>query len=183
MMPPRCVQAVAAHPDDLEFSCAGALALWARQGTRVIYLICTSGEACFDRPDTVLCWDPIVRWINESMFNCPDHRAAAQAAVDAVFPFAGLVYLHEGFSREGPQPCKPDHLFVFRFEGGDTFFDIEQTFDSEFTSLKKHQSQIKDWDPGSCIGRVAERQGRAGGVRYAEAFKVIRFNRPPTCGR
>jgi LmbE family N-acetylglucosaminyl deacetylase len=27
---PRCVLAVAAHPDDLEISCAGTLAWWAR---------------------------------------------------------------------------------------------------------------------------------------------------------
>ena len=48
---PKCALAVAAHPDDLEFSCAGTLALWARQGTKVIFLICTSGEAGFDRPN------------------------------------------------------------------------------------------------------------------------------------
>ena len=174
---PRCVLAVAAHPDDLEFSCAGTLALWIRQGTKVVYLICTSGEAGFDRPglsreeriairegeqraaaevlgvqevvflrepdgllqpslelrrkivqeirrfqpDTVLCWDPAVFWINDSMVNHPDHRAAAQATVDAVFPSAGLTYLHEDFTREGLKPWKPDHLFIFRFDGGDTF--------------------------------------------------------------
>ena len=230
---PRCVLAVAAHPDDLEFSCAGTLALWARQGARIIYLICTSGEAGFDRPglsreeriairegeqraaaevlgvrevvflrepdglvepnlslrrkivreirrvqpDTVLCWDPTVIWINDSLVNHPDHRAAAQATVEAVFPSAGLIYLHEDFSNEGLKPCKPDHLFIFSFDGGDTFTDIEEIIDLKIAALKKHQSQIGGWDPEPIIRNLAERQGRTGGIKYAESFKVIHLNR------
>lgn len=232
---PRCVLAVAAHPDDLEFSCAGTLALWIGQGAKVVYLICTSGEAGFDgpgmsrkeriairegeqraaaevlgidevvflreldgllepnlalrrkivreirrvQPDTVLCWDPAVLWINNSMVNHPDHRAAAQATVDAVFPSAGLVYLHEEFTREGLNPWKPDRLFIFRFDGGEVFSDIEETIDLKIAALKKHRSQIKDWDPEPFIRKVAERQGKAGGMRSAEAFKVIQLNKPP----
>jgi LmbE family N-acetylglucosaminyl deacetylase len=233
---PRCVLAVAAHPDDLEFSCAGTLALWAGQGTKVVYLLCTSGEAGFDRPglsreqriaireaeqqaaaevlgvrevvflrepdgllepnlelrrkivreirrfqpDTILCWDPTVFWINDSMVNHPDHRAAAQATVDAVFPSAGLIYLYEDLTGEGLRPCKPDQLFIFRFDGGDTFSDIEETIDLKINALRKHQSQIRDWDPEPFIRKTAERQGRVGGMRYAEAFKVIPLNKPPT---
>lgn len=35
---------VAAHPDDLDFGCAGTLARWVRAGVDVTYLICTRGE-------------------------------------------------------------------------------------------------------------------------------------------
>ena len=35
---------VAAHPDDPEFACAGALVRWVDQGCRVHYLLCTSGD-------------------------------------------------------------------------------------------------------------------------------------------
>ena len=231
---PKCVLAVAAHPDDLEFSCAGTLALWTKQGTKVVYLICTSGEAGFDRPglsreeriairegeqraaaevlgvdevvflrepdgllepnldlrrkivreirrfqpDAVLCWDPTVLWISETMVNHPDHRAAAQATVDAVFPSAGLIYLHEDFAGEGLSPCKPDRLFIFRFDGGDTFSEIEETIDLKIAALKKHQSQIKEWDPETILRRMAERQGRANGIHYAETFRVIELKKP-----
>ena len=48
---PRCALAVSAHSNDPKSSCAGTLALWIRQGTKVVYLICTSGEAGFDRPN------------------------------------------------------------------------------------------------------------------------------------
>jgi LmbE family N-acetylglucosaminyl deacetylase len=231
---PRCALAVAAHPDDLEFSCAGTLALWAKQGTKVVYLICTSGEAGFDQPnlsqeeriaireaeqraaaeilgvrevvffrepdglleptielrrkivreirrfqpDVVLCWDPSVLWINDSLVNHPDHRAAAQATVDAVFPSAGLIYLHEDFTREGLKPWKPDRLFVVSFDGGDTFTDIEETMNLKIAALKKHQSQIRDWDPEPFLRKVAERQGRRGGISFAETFRVIQLHKP-----
>ena len=38
------VLVIAAHPDDAEFGAAGTLAGWIREGRRVAYLICTSGE-------------------------------------------------------------------------------------------------------------------------------------------
>ena len=37
--------AVAAHPDDLEYGAASAIARWTAQGKKVIYLLITSGEA------------------------------------------------------------------------------------------------------------------------------------------
>jgi LmbE family N-acetylglucosaminyl deacetylase len=36
--------AIVAHPDDIEFSCAGTLARWARAGARISYVLCTSGD-------------------------------------------------------------------------------------------------------------------------------------------
>ena len=47
---PESVLVVAAHPDDIEFACAGTLALWARGGARLRYVLCTSGEAGIDDP-------------------------------------------------------------------------------------------------------------------------------------
>jgi LmbE family N-acetylglucosaminyl deacetylase len=41
---PESALAIVAHPDDIEFGCAGTLARWARQGARIIYVVCTSGE-------------------------------------------------------------------------------------------------------------------------------------------
>lgn len=36
--------AIFAHPDDIEFECAGTAALWAKAGAEVVYLLCTSGD-------------------------------------------------------------------------------------------------------------------------------------------
>ncbi|MBV8932678.1 MAG: PIG-L family deacetylase [Kutzneria sp.] len=44
----RRALAVVAHPDDLEYGGAGAVARWTRQGKQVIYLLVTRGEAGID---------------------------------------------------------------------------------------------------------------------------------------
>src|SRR5919107_2027235 len=40
--------AIVAHPDDMEFGAAAAVARWTRQGKEVIYVMVTSGEAGID---------------------------------------------------------------------------------------------------------------------------------------
>ena len=45
---PESAMVVAAHPDDIEFTCAGTLARWARTGARLCYVLCTSGESGID---------------------------------------------------------------------------------------------------------------------------------------
>jgi LmbE family N-acetylglucosaminyl deacetylase len=41
---PDSAMVIVAHPDDIEFSCSGTMARWAKAGTRIAYVICTSGE-------------------------------------------------------------------------------------------------------------------------------------------
>lgn len=41
---PESAMAIAAHPDDIEYSCSGTLARWAQAGTRTYYVLCTSGD-------------------------------------------------------------------------------------------------------------------------------------------
>jgi hypothetical protein len=45
---PESAMAISAHPDDNEFTCVGTLARWAKAGTRVIYVLCTSGDVGID---------------------------------------------------------------------------------------------------------------------------------------
>lgn len=41
---PESAMVIVAHPDDPEFSCGGTMARWAKNGTKVCYVICTSGD-------------------------------------------------------------------------------------------------------------------------------------------
>lgn len=41
---PESAMAIAAHPDDIEYSCAGTLARWAKAGARISLVLCTSGD-------------------------------------------------------------------------------------------------------------------------------------------
>jgi len=47
---PESAMAIQAHPDDIEFTCVGTLARWAKAGARVIYVLCTSGDVGIDQP-------------------------------------------------------------------------------------------------------------------------------------
>jgi LmbE family N-acetylglucosaminyl deacetylase len=42
--------AIVAHPDDIEFSCAGLLARWKKLGARISYVLCTSGDVGIAEP-------------------------------------------------------------------------------------------------------------------------------------
>lgn len=42
--------AIVAHPDDIEFSCAGTMARWAKAGARISYVLCTSGDVGIAEP-------------------------------------------------------------------------------------------------------------------------------------
>ncbi|MDR7302573.1 PIG-L deacetylase family protein [Haloactinomyces albus] len=69
---------VTAHPDDVDFGCAGTVAAWTAAGVEVTYCVCTSGEAGgFD--DTARTDMPQLRQ--------QEQRAAAEAAgvTDVVF--------------------------------------------------------------------------------------------------
>lgn len=47
---PESAMAIHAHPDDIEFTCAGTLARWAKLGSHIIYVLCTSGDVGIDEP-------------------------------------------------------------------------------------------------------------------------------------
>lgn len=47
---PESAMAIVAHPDDIEFSCSGTLARWAQAGTRISFVLCTSGDVGIDEP-------------------------------------------------------------------------------------------------------------------------------------
>jgi LmbE family N-acetylglucosaminyl deacetylase len=47
---PESAMVIVAHPDDIEFSCAGTIARWVKAGTRAAYVLCTSGDVGIDQP-------------------------------------------------------------------------------------------------------------------------------------
>lgn len=47
---PKRAMVIVAHPDDIEFSCAGTIARWVRQGAEVCYVLVTSGDVGIASP-------------------------------------------------------------------------------------------------------------------------------------
>ena len=226
---PQKAMVIVAHPDDVEFSCAGTVARWVRDGAEVVYVVCTSGEVGIAepnitkekaaqiredeqiaaaeavgvkeviflhepdgllentlalrkrlvreirrfKPEVVITGDPTVVWAGPTYINHPDHRAASGAALDAVFPAAGQPHLFEDLAGEGLMAHKTRKVYVMAWQNSDTFVNISDTIDLKLEALKKHASQMKDWDPEPMIKEWATEAAKGKEMRFAEGFRVV----------
>jgi LmbE family N-acetylglucosaminyl deacetylase len=125
------------------------------------------------KPDVVVTGDPQAVFYGSGYINHPDHRAAAQAATYAVFPSAGSRLLFADLLKEGYEPHNVKRLYLHGPEKPDTWVDISETIDAKITALKKHASQLGDWDPEKMIREWAAEEGKEKGMSYAEAYKVM----------
>ncbi len=125
------------------------------------------------RPEVVMCGDPTVVWAGSSYINHPDHRAASQAALDAVFPAAGMPNLFQELELEGLSAHKPRKVYVNVWEGGDTFVNIEETIETKIEALRAHKSQMGDWDPADELRSWAAEAAKGKEMKYAESYRVV----------
>jgi LmbE family N-acetylglucosaminyl deacetylase len=105
--------------------------------------------------------------------NHPDHRAAAEYAVYAVFPSAGTRLIFTDLLDEGFEPHNVTNLYIHGVEKPDTWIDISTSIDKKIAALRKHASQLGSWDPEQMIRKWASEEGQGPGLEYAEAFKVM----------
>jgi LmbE family N-acetylglucosaminyl deacetylase len=219
---------IEAHPDDAEFTVAGSVAKWAREGRDVVFCLVTSGAAGTNehtptndglvpirereswnaakilglrdvvflgyqdgiveptlalrrdltrvirrvKPDVVVCGDPTMRWYGNEYLNHPDHRAAASAALDAVFPSSETRAIFPELLAEGLEPHKVKALLISGAQPPDIWIDITDTLEVKCAALKAHVSQVGDgkWVDGLLRGWAAA-NGKPVGVKYAEAFR------------
>ncbi len=125
------------------------------------------------RPNVVVCGDPSVYFPSDSYINHPDHRAAAQAALDAVFPAAEMNLLYPDLAAEGLTGHKVNHVYVHWGQEPNVFVDISETIDLKIEALQKHVSQIGEWDVEKNLRDWAAGTGKRVGFGYAEAFRRI----------
>jgi LmbE family N-acetylglucosaminyl deacetylase len=123
------------------------------------------------RPDVVVCGDPSVRYYGSTYLNHPDHRAAADAALDAVFPSAETRLIFPELVAEGLEPHKVRAVYIHGASRPDTFIDIAAVLDVKLAALREHRSQMGDWDPTAMITGWAREQGRRRGLDAAEAYR------------
>jgi len=230
---------IMAHPDDIEFSCAGTIARWVKEGTQVSYLLVTSGdvgiadlsisredamairekeqraaaavvgvhEVIFFRepdgmventmalrkrlvreirrfkPEAVIVTDPTLLWAGDGYINHPDHRAVGAAAVDAIFPAAGQPHLFQDLRAEGLEAHKVRKVYAMNWgEGGKTttYVDISETIDLKVEALKKHESQLKEWDPTKMIEEWSAEAAKGLEMTHAETFRVVTLENDET---
>lgn len=127
------------------------------------------------KPEVVIVGDPTIVWVGPEYINHPDHRAAATAAIDAIFPAAGQPNLFEELAEEGLTAHKPRKVFVEVWDGkaADIYINIEETIGLKVEALRRHKSQMKDWDPEQMVREWAAGAGKGKEMAYAESFRVV----------
>jgi LmbE family N-acetylglucosaminyl deacetylase len=223
---------IMAHPDDIEFSCAGTVARWVKEGAEVAYVLVTSGDVGIAdlsisredamairekeqdaaaavvgvkeviyfregdgtventmalrkrlvreirrfKPEAVIITDPMVLWAGDEYINHPDHRAVGMAAVDAIFPAAGQPHLFQELRDEGLEAHKVRKVYAMNWgEGGKTtvFVNVSDTIDLKIEALKKHVSQLNEWDPAEMVRQWAAESAKGKEMAYAESYRVV----------
>lgn len=130
------------------------------------------------RPQRMVTWSPERNW--ERFRSChPDHLAAGEAALRAIYPDSGnrfaLPWLYDD---EGLDAWTVSEAWLFNSPRVNHHVDITTTFDRKVAAVAAHYSQVGDRD--SLESRLWERvtaTAAAGGLpegRFAEAFQVVR---------
>lgn len=127
------------------------------------------------KPDVVVTMDPSVLYSTEiGMINHPDHRAAGQATLDAVFPLARDHLAFPELLSDDYQPHKVVSVLLINFNTSNYAVDISQTLPAKLAALKAHASQMPDFDRvEKLVKEIAETAGKAAGAAYAESFVRI----------
>jgi len=127
------------------------------------------------KPDRVLCGDPSVMFYGNDYINHPDHRAAAEAALYAVFPSAPTPPIIPQLLAEGLDPHQVKEVYLSSDSSHvNTTVDISSTIERKIEALRCHKSQVDPGD-GQWIRDWAAEAGKAVGTQYAEAFRVIKL--------
>lgn len=127
------------------------------------------------KPDRVVSGDPSAVFYGNDYINHPDHRAAAEAAIYAVFPSACTRPIFPELLAEGLEPHQVKEVYVSGDDrDANTFVDISTTLERKIESLRCHKSQVDPGD-GSWVRQWAAETGKRGGLEYAEAFRVMRL--------
>ncbi len=95
------------------------------------------------KPEIVVSCDPTNYFIRGRYINHPDHRAAGEITLDAVFPAAGNVYYFpELITDENLQPHTPNEVWLSSPVKPNTILDVTDFWQLRMAALKMHTSQI-----------------------------------------
>ncbi len=129
------------------------------------------------RPDRVLAQSP-TRNLDRIYASHPDHLAAAEATLCAVYPDARNRWAHTELLDEGLEPWTVDAVWIGGgIEGPTHYVDITDTIDRKVEALRCHKSQLADPDATDAMVRgwstaIAQTAGLPEG-RFAETVRVV----------
>ena len=123
------------------------------------------------KPDVLICGNPVRQLDGDGWLDHPDHFAAGEAAMAAVFPSARDRLTFPELLEEGLEPHKVREVWVMWGAESDYYVDVTDYIDLAIQALKQHQTQVAGDDVDSDIKGWKGRTGERVGFQYAESFK------------
>jgi LmbE family N-acetylglucosaminyl deacetylase len=128
------------------------------------------------RPDLVILPSPERRW--DFLFaSHPDHLAAGEAAIDAVYPDSRNPFAHPELLEEGLEPHTVGAIWMMAAPATNVAVDVTDAIDRKVAALACHESQGAG-NPGTAarMGEWARGSGATAGLpegRMAELFWAV----------
>jgi LmbE family N-acetylglucosaminyl deacetylase len=131
-----------------------------------------------EKPDILVTCDPLNLYVRDTYINHPDHRAAGQATLDAVFPAArDHLNFVELWRDEGLEPHNVREVWVSLPLEPNVNLDVTEFWEVKIRALSQHKSQIDNFE------ELAERMRKRiapdtspENPRYEEPFRKIVFD-------
>lgn len=128
------------------------------------------------KPDVVLIGNPEAWFYGNEYVNHPDHRAAAQAACEAVFPSAGTRLIFTDLLTAGYEPHNVGKLYVHGTEKPDTWVNISGSIDIKVQALQQHVSQVPVAEVEKWMRDWAKEDAKDQEFEYAESYRVMKLS-------
>lgn len=130
------------------------------------------------RPQRMLIQSPERNW--ERIFaSHPDHLAAGEIAIQAVYPDARNPFAFPELLDQGFEPWTVEEVWVMGNARRDYYVDITATMPQKLAALRAHTSQTSHMDLDTRItewgAMLAQEAGLPDG-RYAEGFMIVATN-------
>jgi LmbE family N-acetylglucosaminyl deacetylase len=128
-----------------------------------------------EHPDVLVTCDPTNLYVRETYLNHPDHRAAGQATLDAVFPAArDHLNFIELWRDENLEPHVVREVWISLPQAANISLDVTEQWQLKLRALNEHKSQIGD--PAQLEERLRTRHtpdSSPENPRFEEHFKRI----------
>lgn len=130
------------------------------------------------KPDVVICQDPTVHWADASYINHPDHRAAGEAVLAAIFPAARNRMYFPELLAEGLEPHTVREIYMAGAQTPDVAIDVTAQMPKKIAALKAHASQVGEFEFEHMIWDWAKESAKEfpDHGEHAETFRYFKLD-------
>ena len=132
------------------------------------------------QPDVVICQHPVRTLQGFWGVGHPDHLAAGEATLAAIFPTARDHMTFPELLEAGLEPHKVAEVWIMGHPEPDLWMDVTDHLGTAVKAIMEHRSQVNGRSEEYMNERLREwrrQHGLGRGMQYAEAFKRITFRR------